>query len=65
MSETPAEVLKPGSKCPCGQALPWHLIELALPGFKHVCSCERLYEPVEGGVHCTGTEKNPFAAMPP
>lgn len=57
-------ILPPGSKCSCGHALPWHLIKLALKGFKHICSCGRAYVPVEGGVVPAGVEKNPFAETP-
>lgn len=32
--------------CPCGHALPWHLVELTEPGdrFSHMCTCRCTYE---------------------
>jgi hypothetical protein len=34
-------ILKTGSKCPCGQQLPWHLFEFG--PMEHTCSCGRKY----------------------
>lgn len=32
--------------CPCGVELPWHLVELTVPGdrYSHMCICRRTYE---------------------
>ena len=35
--------MSPGDPCPCGQPLPWHLFELAMVGFEHICCCSRRY----------------------
>jgi len=56
--------VKPGVNCVCGQPLPWHLFELALDNFVHVCSCERRYViNSEKAVVQDGTEHNPVAAF--
>jgi len=48
-------------KCKCGAVFPWHLIELGIPAYKHVCSCGRLYKFENGLPVYLGDERNPFA----
>jgi hypothetical protein len=53
-------VVKPG-RCVCGEELPWHLVSLRLPGFKHICSCNRRYAYMDKRtLRLDGTEFNPF-----
>jgi len=53
--------MEPGSDCPCGQPLPWHLFELVDERFSHICSCERRYRLKDGKIVQDGTERNPVA----
>jgi len=45
-------------KCPCGQRLPVHLLDVSEVYSKHVCSCHRLYQPVDGAWKHVGMERN-------
>ncbi len=53
-----SEAIKPGSLCPCGQTLPWHLFKLEL-GLRHRCSCQRSYDETAGVVRLVSAESNP------
>ena len=50
--------IEPGAACPCGQSLPWHLLELGV-GLKHICSCERTVVPTADGGFEIPDERTP------